>query len=80
MMRGVWGGVVANSVDAPFYSEPIDARRVSEAEAVEAVVKFVDEHEIRSLNVAGPRASGWDAGYAYTLAVVGEVIKRRRPS
>jgi hypothetical protein len=40
MMRGVWGGVVANSVDAPFYSEPIDARRVSEAEAVEAVVKL----------------------------------------
>jgi Circularly permutated YpsA SLOG family len=54
----------------------IDAGRVSVDEAVESILKFVEEHEIRTLNVAGPRLSGWAAGYAYALRVVGEVIAR----
>jgi Circularly permutated YpsA SLOG family len=58
----------------------IDARRVSEAEAVEAVVKFVEDNEVQTLNVAGPRESGWAQGYAYALGVVGEVIKKGRAS
>jgi hypothetical protein len=52
----------------------IDARRVLVDEAVESVVKFVEENEIRTLNVAGPRLSGWAAGYAYALGVVGGMI------
>lgn len=42
--------------------------------AAEAVVKFIEEHRIATLNVAGPRASGWAEGYRYALAVVGVVI------
>ena len=56
----------------------IDARRESEAEAVEAVVKFVAANEVQTLNVAGPRESGWAQGHAYALGVVGEVIKKGR--
>jgi hypothetical protein len=35
----------------------------------------VKENGIATLNVAGPRASGWAQGYAYALEVVGEVIR-----
>jgi hypothetical protein len=50
---------------------------MSESEAVAAVAEFVEKHEIRILNVAGPRASGWAARYAFASAVVGEVIRNR---
>lgn len=53
----------------------IDARPVSESEAVESVVKFVEENGIGTLNVAGPRASGWGQGYAFALAVIDRVLK-----
>lgn len=48
---------------------------MSEAEAVEAVAKFVDSNEVQTLNVAGPRASGWGQGYAFALAVIDRVLK-----
>jgi hypothetical protein len=35
----------------------VDARQMSESEAVAAVAEFVEQNEIRILNVAGPRAS-----------------------
>jgi hypothetical protein len=50
----------------------VDARQMSESEAVAAVAEFVEQNEIRILNVAGPRLSGWAAGYAFSLAVVRE--------
>jgi hypothetical protein len=52
----------------------VDARQMSEAEGIAAVAGFVEKNEIRILNVAGPRASGWAEGYAFSLAVVGGVI------
>jgi hypothetical protein len=58
----------------------VNARQVSESEseseseAVAAVAEFVEKNGIQTLNVAGPRASGWAAGYAFSLAVVGGVI------
>jgi hypothetical protein len=54
----------------------VDARKIMVGEAVDAVVKFVKENGIRTLNVAGPRASGWAEGYAYALAVVGDLVGR----
>lgn len=54
----------------------LDATQISEARAAAAIVRFIDENEIQVLNVAGPRASGWPAGYAFALAVVGEVIRK----
>jgi hypothetical protein len=52
----------------------VDARQLGETEAVVAVEKFVAIHSIQILNVAGPRASNWKEGYAYTFAVLHQVI------
>jgi hypothetical protein len=54
----------------------VDARQLGEGEAATAVEKFVEVHPIHILNVAGPRASKWKEGYAYTLAVIKQVIVR----
>ena len=45
----------------------IDADRVSAPDASELVSKFVRENGIRTLNVAGPRASEWAEGYDYAF-------------
>ena len=56
----------------------VAARQVTDvAAAAELIDRFIDKHEIKVLNVAGPRLSGWNAGYAYALAVITEVIRRR---
>jgi hypothetical protein len=44
--------------------------------AAEKIVKFIGEKGIAVLNVAGPRASGWPAGYSFALKVIGGVIRR----
>jgi hypothetical protein len=56
----------------------VDAQRLSVAEAVQAVSGFVADHRIAVLNVAGPRASGWEEGYAFAAAVVAGVIDHSR--
>jgi hypothetical protein len=38
------------------------------------IVQFIQDNEIETLNVAGPRASGWAAGYSFSLGVIGRVI------
>jgi len=43
--------------------------------AVEKIVKFIEDNNIETLNVAGPRASGWKAGYGFALAVIGLASK-----
>jgi hypothetical protein len=52
----------------------LDASQLSESAAVDAVLRFVEEHEVRVLNVAGPRSSGWAQGYAFSLGVVRALI------
>jgi hypothetical protein len=44
--------------------------------AAGAVVQFIEENGIKVLNVAGPRASGWPQGYAFSSAVIGKVLER----
>jgi Circularly permutated YpsA SLOG family len=56
----------------------IDARQVSEEEAVAAVAEFVEKNGIQTLNVAGPRASGWAEGYGFAIAVVRGVLAGAR--
>lgn len=56
----------------------LDATRISESGAAAAIVRFIREHEIQVLNVAGPRLSKWAEGYALALKVLGEVIERSR--
>ena len=53
----------------------IDARETPDPiAAAEAVLKFIGDNKIATLNVAGPRASGWPAGHDFAAAVVAEVI------
>ena len=54
----------------------LDATQISVERAVKAVVRFIGENEIQTMNVAGPRASGWPAGYEFALAVVSGVIEK----
>ena len=44
--------------------------------AAEAVLKFIEDNGIEVLNVGGPRASGWPAGYGFSRAVIAEVIRK----
>ena len=44
--------------------------------SAEAVLKFVEENNVVTLNVAGQRASGWPAGYRFARDVVNQVISR----
>jgi len=44
--------------------------------AAEAVMRFIEDNNIETLNVAGPRASGWGAGYRFAAEVVSGVISR----
>jgi hypothetical protein len=53
----------------------LDAAKMSEAAAAEAILKFVNENGIRVLNVAGPRASGWPKGFAFAFGVIWRVLK-----
>jgi hypothetical protein len=54
----------------------LDAKELTALRAADAIVRFLEEHAIEVLNVAGPRASGWPAGYQFALRVIGEVIAR----
>ena len=56
----------------------IDASKISESAAADAIARFVDEHDIKVLNVAGPRATGWGQGYGFAVGTVGELIERCR--
>jgi hypothetical protein len=52
----------------------LDAQAMTKLRAADAIAHFVEEHAIQVLNVAGPRLSGWPAGYRFALGVVGAVI------
>jgi Circularly permutated YpsA SLOG family len=53
----------------------IDAAETPDrGEAAKLVLKFTDENNIGTLNVAGPRSSGWPAGYRFARDVVSQVI------
>ncbi|HEY6620375.1 MAG TPA: putative molybdenum carrier protein [Steroidobacteraceae bacterium] len=45
--------------------------------AAESILKFIENNHIQTLNVAGPRASGWQHGYAFAVGVVGQVLTRQ---
>jgi putative molybdenum carrier protein len=42
--------------------------------AASAILHFIDDNKIETLNVSGPRASGWPAGYAFSLATIAQSI------
>src|ERR1700723_3289748 len=46
--------------------------------AAEAVLKFIEDNNIETLNVAGPRLSDWKEGYGFSLSVIQEAIRNSR--
>ena len=58
----------------------LDATQIVESRAVAAILRFIDEHEILVLNVAGPRASHWEQGHQFSRSVLGAVIATVRQS
>jgi hypothetical protein len=44
-----------------------------------AILQFIAGNNIETLNVAGPRASGWAAGYRFALEAIGGVLKNELP-
>jgi hypothetical protein len=58
----------------------LDATQITVERAVSAVLRFIQENEIQTLNVAGPRSSGWAEGYAFSAAVVERVLMRAMPA
>jgi Circularly permutated YpsA SLOG family len=52
----------------------IDASKTSEVAAAGELARFVEEHEIKILNVAGPRASGWEQGHQFAGNTVENLI------
>lgn len=53
----------------------IDASKVTPSQATEAVVGWLRAHELKILNVVGPRASGWPRGYDYVLQTIKELLQ-----
>ncbi len=48
----------------------IDAETVLESDAVQQILEFMQAHNVRRLNIAGPRASQTAAAYEYSKAVL----------
>jgi len=56
----------------------IDASKTSESAAAADLARFVEEHGIHVLNVAGPRLSHWSEGHGFALRAVEELIATYR--
>jgi Circularly permutated YpsA SLOG family len=55
----------------------INARETSDPNAAaQAILKFIEANGIKTLNVAGPRASGWAGGHRYAMDVVSRLVSR----
>lgn len=67
------GGTALTIRFAERYRRPIcliDAERLTPEEAGLEAQRFVDDHGVRRLNVAGPRAGGWPQGTEYARRAV----------
>ena len=53
----------------------VDAAKMLTVDAGKALDAFIREHNIKTLNVAGPRQSEWTHGYEYTGAVLEGCLK-----
>jgi Circularly permutated YpsA SLOG family len=55
----------------------LDLSRRNPASAAAAAEEFINSQQIKVLNVAGPRASDWPAGYKSAHAVLSRVLQGR---
>jgi len=53
----------------------IDATELSPTRAADRIRKFITNHNIKILNIAGPRASGEPLAYAYTLETMTKFLR-----
>jgi hypothetical protein len=53
----------------------IDHAKIPTNEIVELVLRFVGDHHVRLLNVAGPRASQWPEGHKIIEQIVSTVLR-----
>jgi len=53
----------------------IDAAQTSEPEAAARIARFVEQRFIGTLNVAGPRASGWPGAHDYAKRTIATLLK-----
>jgi hypothetical protein len=54
----------------------LDALQLSEEEAALELIRFIDENHVRTLNVAGPRASHWSSGHTYARDTITALLAR----
>ena len=54
----------------------IDAAKYSPEDAATLMVAFVVDHEIETLNIAGPRESEWRGAYAYGFRAIDVALSR----
>lgn len=54
----------------------VDAARVSPEQAAQLAAAFVVDHDVRTLNVAGPRASGEKNAYSFALETITLLLRR----
>ena len=54
----------------------IDAAKYLPEDAAALMVRFIVDHDIDTLNVAGPRASEWAGGYDYTFRAMDVLVSR----
>jgi Circularly permutated YpsA SLOG family len=58
----------------------IDVQKTADPrEAAVQLKEFVDRHQIGMLNVSGPRASRWPAGYDFVHAAISQLIRDSAP-
>ena len=59
--------------DKPFCM--ISAQQYNTKDTSEVILDFINQHKIKSLNVAGPRKSQWQNGYQYTYSCLNKLME-----
>lgn len=52
----------------------LDAQKFTEEQAARELSRFIEEHQVHILNVAGPRASNWSGGHQYAQNTLGALL------
>ena len=54
----------------------IDLSSISIERAIDLAEEFISNHQLRVLNVVGPRASEWSEGYSHAYEIVSGLLRR----
>jgi hypothetical protein len=81
-MRKLSGGTRLTLEFCQQHAKPhllIDASAQTESAAAIGIANFIREHDIRVLNVAGPRASEWSQAHQFAYRTVGALLQNTPP-